>query len=67
MLQSKPNLSPMVGLTWEVAFTPIEGKATTRVAAAQADDAEVDLSAWALPGETLEEARARDVLRHLAV
>ena len=45
----------------------MEGKAMTRVAAAQADDAEVDLSAWALPGETLEEARARDVLRHLAV
>jgi hypothetical protein len=66
-LESKPNLSPTVGLTCEVAFRPMEGKATTRVAAAQVDDAEVDLSAWALPGETLEEARTRDVLRHLAV
>jgi hypothetical protein len=67
MLESKPNLSSMVGLTWEVAFTPMEGKATTCVAAAQADNTEVDLSAWALPGETLKEARARDVLWRLAV
>jgi hypothetical protein len=67
MLESKPNLSSMVGLTWEVAFKPMEGKAMTHVAAAQADDAEVDLSAWALPGETLKEARTRDVLLRLAI
>jgi hypothetical protein len=37
----------------EVAFTPMKAKATTRtIAATQANDAEVDLSAWALPGET---------------
>jgi hypothetical protein len=66
-LEGNPNPSPMVGLTWDVAFTPMEAKATTCIAAAQADDAEVDLSAWAFPGETLEQARARDVLRHFAV
>ncbi len=53
MLESNPNLSPTVDLTWDVAFTPIEAKATTRIEAAQADNAEVDLSAWALPGETV--------------
>jgi hypothetical protein len=66
-LEGNPNPSPTVGLTWDVAFTPMEAKATTLIAAAQADDAEVDLSAWALPGETLEQARARDVLRRFAV
>ncbi len=45
----------------------MEAKATTRIVAAQADDAEVNLSAWALPGETLEQAWARDVLWHFAV
>ena len=34
--------------------------------AAQSDDAEVDLSAWALDGETREMAAARQVLRHFA-
>jgi hypothetical protein len=45
----------------------MEAKATTHIVATQADDAEVDLSAWALPGETLVEARVRDVLRRFAV
>jgi hypothetical protein len=45
----------------------MEVKASTRVGAAQADDAEVDLSAWALPEETIEQAKARNVLRHFSV
>jgi hypothetical protein len=67
MLESNPNLSPTVGLTWDLTFTPMEAKATSRVVAAQAGDAEIDLSAWALPGETLEQAWARNVLRRFAV
>jgi len=45
----------------------MEVKASTRVGAAQADDAEVDLSAWALPEETIEQANARIVLWRVAV
>ncbi len=56
-----------MGLTRDVPFTPMEVKATTRIAAAQANDAEVDLSAWALPGETIEQARSRDVLRRFVI
>ncbi len=67
MLKGNPNSSPTVGLCRDVAFTPMEAKATTPIAATQADDAEVGLSAWALPGETLKQARARDVLRHFTV
>jgi hypothetical protein len=51
------------GLTREIGFSPLKEKATTRVAAAQADFAEIDLLAWSLPSETIEEAKARVVLR----
>jgi hypothetical protein len=51
------------GLTRDIAFSPLEEKATTWVVAAQADFAEVDLVAWSLPSETREEAKARVVLR----
>jgi hypothetical protein len=51
------------GLTHDIAFSPLEEKATTRILAAQADFAEVDLAAWSLPSETEEEAKARVVLR----
>ena len=44
---------PTVGLTKDVAFSLLEVNVDTRVAATQADDAEVDLSTWALPNETL--------------
>jgi hypothetical protein len=67
MLESNTNLSPTVGLTWDVAFTPMEAKATTCIVSAQADNAEVNLSAWALPGETVEQAQARDVMRRFAI
>jgi hypothetical protein len=55
------------GFTTDVPYTPLEEKATTRIAAAQADDAEVDLSAWSSPSETVEEARARETLRRFVV
>ncbi len=47
-------LSLTVGLTQDVAFKPMEEKTTTQEGAAQADDTEVNLSAWALPGEAIE-------------
>ena len=50
-----------------IPFSPLEKQATTRVKAAQADDAEVDLTTWAIPGETMAEAAARQVLRKFAV
>lgn len=56
------------GLSSDVPFSPLlEEAASTRVKAAQADDAQVDLSQWAEPDETEEVAQARDVLRRLAV
>jgi hypothetical protein len=62
---TQPDKVPdgLKGLTCDVPFSPLEEKATTLVAAAQADFAEVDLSAWSLPSETLQEAKARIVLR----
>jgi len=57
----------MVGFTRDIPFSPMEVKASTRLGAAQADDAEVDLLAWALPDETNKQANARNVLWHLAV
>lgn len=55
------------GLTSDVPFSPLEAKVTTRLTGAQADQAEVDLSAWAFPMETSEQAKARVVLRRFAV
>jgi hypothetical protein len=57
----------MVGFTRDIPFSPMEIKASTCLGAAQADDAEVDLLAWALPDEMNEQANARNVLRRLAV
>ena len=57
----------LVGLTSDVPFTPLEQRASTRVSAAQADDAEVNLTAWASPDETAEEAKACVILRRFAV
>ena len=51
------------GFMSNIPFSPLEKKATTRVTAAQADDAEVDLSAWSYPSETEVEAQARVMLR----
>ncbi|KAL7528378.1 hypothetical protein ACHAWF_002541 [Thalassiosira exigua] len=56
-----------VGRTIDVPFSPLEESAQGRVKAAQPDDAEVDLSAWALPGETPKMVKARQVLRRLAL
>jgi hypothetical protein len=55
------------GFTSDVPFSPLEAKASAWLTAAQADDAEVDLSAWAFPSETIEKARARVVLRRFVL
>ncbi|KAL7532942.1 hypothetical protein ACHAXR_006517 [Thalassiosira sp. AJA248-18] len=59
---------PPPGKTSDVPFNPMEEATATRVKAAQADGAEVDLSQWAEPEgiETPERARARVVLRRFA-
>jgi hypothetical protein len=54
------------GFTSDIPFSPLEAKATTRVAAAQTDFAKVDLSTWSPPAETEKEAWAREVLRQFA-
>ena len=51
------------GKSSDIPFNPMEDTTDTRVKAAQADDAEVDLSQWADPNETPEMARARNLLR----
>ncbi len=55
--------APMAGLTCDVLFSSMEIKASTCVGAAQANDAEVDLSAWALPDKTDEQVRVRNVVQ----
>ena len=55
------------GLTRDVPFSPLEEDMEVRAAAALPDDREVDLSTWALPGETKEQAWARAVLQKFAV
>ncbi len=61
-----PALLPP-GKTSDVPFSPLEESANIRLKAAQADDAEVDLSQWALPGKTNEQAQAQKILRRFAV
>ena len=64
-----PKYSPqriIKGLTDDVPFSPLEQKVTTRVAAAQTDFAEVDLTAWSSPSETEAEGQARVILRRFA-
>ena len=56
-------LGPTVGLTNDVLFSHIETEVNIRVAATQADDADLDLFIWALPEETPRQTKARVVLR----
>ena len=51
-----------MGLTKDVLFSPSERDTESKMTAATADDAEVDLKQWALPHETEVEARARVIL-----
>jgi hypothetical protein len=51
----------------DVPFTPLEDLAEVRAEAACPDDAEIDLSTWALPQETPEQFHSRNVLRRFAV
>eukprot|EP00804_Cyclotella_cryptica_P026659 CCRYP_019101-RA/>CCRYP_019101-RA protein AED:0.36 eAED:0.44 QI:0/-1/0/1/-1/1/1/0/355 len=53
--------------TEEVPFSPLELGAEGRTKAARTDDDEVDLAIWAPKGETLEQAKARQVSRRFAV
>ena len=62
-----PSLKGAIhGLTADVPVGALKQEADTKLAAATADDAEVDLTQWALPAETPEESRARAVLRRFA-
>ena len=56
-----------MGRTADVPHSVLEKKAETGRAAATADGAGVDLSVWAPPGETGEQAAAREQLCALAV
>ncbi len=55
------------GLAKDVPFSPLEEKASIRLAAACADDAQIDKSSWALANETPAQALAREHIRSLAV
>jgi hypothetical protein len=55
------------GFTRDVPFSPLEEKVSTRVAAAQADNAKVDLAAWSSPQVTEEEAKVWVILSWFAV
>lgn len=50
-----------------ILFKPLEEMAKVRAEAACPDDAEIDLSTWALPEETPEITNARTLLRRFAV
>ena len=45
-LLNVPEFLPLIGRTDGIHFGPLEANASTRVEAAQADNAEVDLSQW---------------------
>jgi hypothetical protein len=55
------------GKTSDIPFNHMEEAISTRVKAAQADEAEVDLDQWAEEGETPEQANPREVLRRFVV
>ena len=55
------------GLTKNVPFSAMEQQIAGRAEATISDDAEVDLSTWALPGETPEQAAYRAILRRFAL
>ena len=55
-----------VGLTMDIPFSPLERDTESKITAATVDDAEVNLSQWALPNETEKQAKARVVLRRFA-
>ncbi len=55
------------GFTRDVPVSPFEEKVMTQLAAAQVDDAKVDLAAWSPPQETEEEAKAQAILQQFAL
>ena len=56
----------LVGRTADIQVSALEQAVTTRVKAAQVDNAEVDLSQWAPEDETPEVANARAALRRFS-
>ena len=61
------RLEGAVGKTRHVAYSPLELKEDAGREPTTADHAAVDLSVWAPPGETREQALAREHIRKLAV
>jgi hypothetical protein len=64
---SSTMITIKAGKLEDIPFSPLELAAEVRAEAACPDDAEVDLSTWSYAGETSKEARARAVLRKVAV
>ena len=68
--KGKPHGTDGVVGVWKtaaVAYSPLEDKEEAGGGAAKADNAEVDLSVWAPPGETQEEAAAWELIRRRVV
>ena len=66
-LLDKDEMGPTLGLTQDVPFASMEANIDTRATTTRADDAQADLSTRALPNGTLEQVKAREVLRMFAV
>ena len=66
-LDEEPEPRNDRGLTKDIPLGPLEKQVDTRVEAKLPDDAPVDYSHWAQPGETIEEEQARHILRSIAV
>ena len=66
-LSVPPSQLPPPGKTSDTPFSPMEEAVSTRVKAAQADNAAVDLSQWALPNETEKTSNSREIIRRLVM
>ncbi len=65
---SSPHAFPTDrGLTKDVPFSPQEEKASVRLAAACADDAQIEKLSWVLPNETPAQAWAKERIHSLAI
>lgn len=58
---------PQADKSSDIPYSPMELAAEVRAEASCADDAEIDLSTWTLPGESKRVAEARMKLRNFAV
>ena len=64
---ASPQPPPPAEMSADIPYSPMELAAEVRAEASCADDAEIDLSTWALPGESKKMAAARMKLRNFAV